>query len=84
MEELTKVLETLEHHALVASKFLCGDHMTIADIYVGTVLSQLEWIEFDFKLWPNINKWLVTIRESSHWSFVHEKHNGFVSQLKKD
>ena len=84
MEELTKVLETLEHHALVSSKFLCGDQMTIADLYAGTMLTQLEWVEFDFKLWPNVINWLAAIKQSSNWDFVHEKHNGFVKTLRKD
>jgi len=84
MEELTKVLETLEHQALAFSKFLCGDQITIADLYVGTVLTQLEWIEFDFKLWPNIIGWLAAIKKSNHWEFVHEKHNGFLKELKNN
>lgn len=82
-EELTKVLETLEHHALATSKFLCGEKLTIADLYIGTILVQLEWIDFDLKLWPRVIGWLQSVKKSNFWDVVHEKHNGFVRELKK-
>lgn len=82
-EELTKVLETLEYHVLASAKYLCGDNLTIADLYVATMLVQLEWVDFDLTLWPTVIEWIQMVKQSSHWDSVHEKHNGFVSELKK-
>eukprot|EP00112_Aurelia_sp_Birch-Aquarium-sp1_P012382 Seg2604.4 transcript_id=Seg2604.4/GoldUCD/mRNA.D3Y31 product="Glutathione S-transferase 1 isoform D" protein_id=Seg2604.4/GoldUCD/D3Y31 len=83
MHELTTDLETLEHHVLPGSKYLCGEEMTIADLYVATILVQLEWIDFDFSLWPKIINWMQQIKEIPQWAEVHEKHYGFVKELKK-
>ena len=82
-EELTKILETIENHVLAASNFLGGNDINIADLYVSTILTQLEWIEFDFALWPNTACWLRSLKQSPHWQKVHEKHDGFLRELKK-
>ena len=63
--------------------YICGDKLTIADIYVATVLVQLEWLEvIDMKLWPKLNRWLKEVRKHRHWETVHEKHKEFVDSLK--
>ena len=61
-----------------------GSTLTVADFYVATVILQLEWISFDFSLWPKTVKWLSTFKELELWKKVHEKHDGFVGELKKD
>eukprot|EP00794_Sanderia_malayensis_P015216 gene15216-16787_t len=81
MHELTKLLETLENHLLTSSDYLCGNNITVADLYVATILVQLEWTEFDMTLWPRIQHWLEGIKQTEHWDIVHEKHNGFLQQL---
>ena len=81
--ELTKHLETLENHLLAESAYLCGKDITVADLYVATVLVQLDWTEFDMMLWPRLCHWLQCMKCSEHWSTVHEKHNGFVKELHK-
>ncbi len=81
--ELTKLLETLENHLLASSDFLCGKDMTVADLYVATILVQLEWTEFDMSLWPRVCHWLASVKSTEHWDTVHEKHCGFVKELHK-
>lgn len=65
------------------SKYLCGDKLTVADVYVATILLQLEWIEnVDMKLWPMLNRWLKEVRKQEQWDTVHAKHREFVEALK--
>lgn len=65
------------------SAFLCGDQLSVADLYVATILVQLEWVEaVDMKLWPKINRWLKEVRKQEHWNTVHVKHREFVEALK--
>ena len=65
------------------SKFLCGDKLTVADLYVATIILQLEWVEsVDMKLWPQLNNWLKEVRQGKHWDTVHAKHREFVEALK--
>ena len=60
-----------------------GTTPTIADYYVTTLLLQLEWLNFEFQLWPKLLKWMNTFKELELWKKVHEKHDGFVKELKK-
>ena len=77
-------LELLEKkHFSDGMAYICGDKLTIADIYVATVLVQLEWVEvIDMKLWPKLNRWLKEVRKHPHWNTVHAKHYEFVESLK--
>eukprot|EP00111_Clytia_hemisphaerica_P006716 TCONS_00019420-protein len=82
-KELTKMLEMMENVFLRRNKFLTGSSITVADYYVATLILQLEWLEFDFSLWPKLTNWLNTFKDLELWKKVHEKHNGFVAELKK-
>ena len=63
--------------------FCLGNSATVADYYVATVLRQLEWVNFEFQLWPKLLKWFITFKELELWKKIHEKHDGFVEELKK-
>lgn len=82
-KEMTRLLEMIENTFLGRSKYLTGASPTIADYYVATILVQLEWLNFDFQLWPKITAWMKSFKESEHWKLVHEKHEGFVTELQK-
>ena len=60
-----------------------GATVTVADYYVATLILQLEWLDFDFSLWPKLTSWLNTFKDLELWKKVHEKHDGFVAELKK-
>ena len=60
-----------------------GNFPTIADYYVATILMQLEWISFDFSLWPKITQWLDVLKRMQEWADIHEKHRELVEVLTK-
>ena len=82
--KVVDILESTEKkHFGLGSKFLCGDKLTVADLYVATIILQLEWVEsVDMKLWPKLNRWLKDVRKQEHWETVHVKHKEFVEALK--
>ena len=82
--KVVEILESTEKKYFAhGSKFLCGDKLTVADLYVATIILQLEWVEsVDMKLWPKLNKWLKEVRKEKHWDTVHAKHREFVEALK--
>ena len=44
---------------------------------------QLEWISFDFSLWPKITQWLDVLKRMQEWTDIHEKHRELVEALTK-
>lgn len=84
MRKVVDILESTEKkHFGLGTKFLCGDKLTVADLYVASILLQLEWMEsVDMKLWPKLNRWLKDIQKQEHWETVHAKHREFVDALK--
>lgn len=82
--KVVDILESTEKKYFgFGSKFLCGDKLTVVDLYVATIVLQLEWVEsVDMKLWPKLNKWLKEVRTQKHWDTVHAKHREFVENLK--
>jgi glutathione S-transferase len=49
---------------LAQSKFVAGDHVTIADYYVFGDLLLLKQIKFDFGKFPHILKWMKDLEKS--------------------
>jgi len=51
---------------LLAGKkeFLCGDHLTIADLYSGVVLNWTQWTGIDLKPYPAVAAFLKRVQES--------------------
>ncbi|KAF5304380.1 hypothetical protein FQA39_LY09759 [Lamprigera yunnana] len=47
----------------LGTKYVAGDHLTIADFQLITATMCLEAIDFDFKNYPLINKWYSTFKE---------------------
>lgn len=82
LRTISGLLERLETRYLQRTPYLCGQRITIADMFVATVLVQLEWTTFNFKLWPKVASWLQRVKRVDFWEKVHEEHVGFVKELK--
>lgn len=64
-------------------KFLCGNQITIADYFAAGIVSIGEIIHVDFSQYPNVKRWLDTMKQLPHWNEVNAAFNGFVA-AKKD
>ncbi|XP_076470648.1 glutathione S-transferase theta-3-like [Babylonia areolata] len=85
LRDVTHQLEALEQRYLATNNpYLTGNRQTVADLYVATVLVQMEWTGFRFKLWPKVDSWLTRVRHAEFWDTVHQSHQDFVAELERN
>lgn len=53
---------------LAHSKFICGDHVTIADIAVAAPMHMHAFQKSPFEKFPNIQRWIKEIEKLPEWS----------------
>jgi glutathione S-transferase len=73
LDALAKRVGTLSAK-LGKSEFICGNHFTVADAYLFTVLSWSRYVNFDLAPWPSIVSYLERIgaRPNVHAALVAE------------
>ena len=62
--------------------YLCGDTISIADYFGAAIVTVGDWIGNDLSAWPNVQRWVNTIKDRPSWSEVNAAHAGFVDMLK--
>jgi glutathione S-transferase len=63
-------------------KYLCGDTVSIADFF-GTGLATIgEWIHCDIAAYPNVTRWLDTMKSRPSYKKINEVFDGFVQSTK--
>ena len=76
-------LKVLDQHWLgKGNKFLCGNEMTIADYLGAEYVALGEIIGAKFAKYPNIARWLATMKALPSWKAVHDEFDGFAASLK--
>jgi len=75
-------LTRLDQHVLGSKKFLCGDDITIADYFGAEILATGDLIGVNLTKYPNVDRWMKTMRALPSWSKVNEATNGFAASLK--
>lgn len=75
-------LQLFNDSLLGDKKYVCGDDITIAD-YLGVCLLTLgELTRCDFSGYPNVQRWLNTMKELKSWGPVNEVLYGFAASIK--
>ncbi|MEX2319606.1 MAG: glutathione S-transferase family protein [Bauldia sp.] len=78
-----KWLTVLNDHWLgKGNKFLCGDKMTIADIFGYSLLSAGIVTRDDFKAYPNVDRWIKEVEKLPSWPQVNAALAGFRDYVK--
>ena len=78
-----KWLQLLNDHWIGPNKkYLCGDQITIADYFGAGIVSLGEVIRVDFSAYPNVKRWLDTMKKLPSWPKVNEAFNGLVDAVK--
>jgi glutathione S-transferase len=79
-------LDIMDKHYIGSHKFLCsdvcGDQITIADFFAAGVLSCGVLIGNSFKKFPNVDRWMNTMKALPSWAKVNEAVDGFAGSLK--
>ncbi len=75
-------LKLLDTKVLGSKKYLCGDDITIADYFGAEILGVGDLIGVSFKSYPNVDRWMGTMRALPTWKKVNEVFDGFAGSLK--
>jgi glutathione S-transferase len=75
-------LKVLDSHVLGQSKYLCGAEMTIADYFGAELLWAGNLIGVSFKRFPNVERWISSMRALPNWAKVNEAADGFAASMK--
>ncbi len=62
--------------------YLCGDQITIADYFGACLVTLGEVVGIDFASYPNVKRWLDTMKKLPSWNKVNEAFNGLVQSVK--
>lgn len=76
-------LKLLNDHWIGPNKrYLCDDEITIADYFGSGIVTLGEAIGIDFAPYPNVERWLDTIKKLPSWPTVNEAFYGLVTAVK--
>lgn len=78
-----KWLKVLDQHWLgKGNRYLCGEQMTIADIFGYALITAGMVTRDDFKAYPNVDRWLKEVEKLPSWSKVNAALAGFRDYVK--
>jgi len=76
-------LKILNDHMIGPNKnYLCGPEITIADYFGFAIMQVGELIRCDFSAYPNVKRWLETMKKRPSYPQVYEVIKGFADSLK--
>jgi glutathione S-transferase len=75
-------LKLLDTAVLGSNKYVCGDQITIADYFGAELLSAGDLIGVGLKRFPNVNRWMASMRALPGWKKVNEAVDGFAASMK--
>jgi glutathione S-transferase len=75
-------LGVLDTHVIGSHKYLCGDQISIADYFGAEILGAGDLIGASFKRFPNVDRWMHTMRALPSWKSVNEAADGFAASLR--
>jgi glutathione S-transferase len=74
-------LKVLDEHMIGDRTFVCGDQISVAD-YLGVAFITLgEAAAYDFAPYPNIRRWVATMRTLRSWDATWAGFDGFISAM---
>ncbi|MGZ3273772.1 MAG: glutathione S-transferase family protein [Caulobacteraceae bacterium] len=72
-------LDVLDRHMIGENAYVCGDAITLAD-YLGVAhVTLAELIGFDFSPWPNVARWIATMKARPGWAAANAGFNGWIA-----
>jgi glutathione S-transferase len=75
-------IEILDKNIIGSNKYLCGDDITIADYFAAEVFSCGCLIGVSFAKYPNVDRWMKTMKALPSWSKINETVDGFAASMK--
>ncbi len=75
-------LKVLDKNVLGKNKYVCGAEITIADYFGAEYISAGDLIGVSYARFPNIARWMDTMRALPSWKKVNEALDGFAGSLR--
>jgi glutathione S-transferase len=75
-------LKILNDNILGDRRYLVGNSITIADYFGVCLLTLGEITRCDWSKYPNVNRWVDTMKQLKSWGKVNEVLYGFAGQVK--
>lgn len=75
-------LGILDKHILGDQKYVCGSDITIADYFGAELVGAGDLIRVSLTRFPNVDRWMKTMRALPSWAKVNEVLDGFAASLK--
>lgn len=75
-------LKILNDDIIGKRPYLCGDSITIADYFGVCLITLGELTRCEFSKYPNVNRWINSMKQLKSWAKVNEVLYGFAGQLK--
>jgi len=81
-EKSGRWLKVLDKNLIGNNEYLCGSDLTIAD-YMGVAFVTVgELLRCDFSAYPNLSRWLKTMKGRPNWGKVNKPFYDWVGSLK--
>jgi glutathione S-transferase len=82
-ENAKRWLKVLNDHWIGANNtYLCGNKLTIADYFGAGLVTLGELIGADFSPYPNVRRWIDTMKKLPSWGSVNEAFYGLREAVK--
>lgn len=75
-------IKVMDQHVLGSSRYLCGDTITIADYFAAPFIALGDMIRCDYASYPNVKRWLATMKALPSWGKANEAIDGYAASLK--
>ena len=72
----------LDRSVLGGNRYLCGDAITIADYFAAPFIALGDVIRCDYGAYPNVKRWLATMKALPSWRKTNEAIDGYAASLK--
>jgi len=74
--------DILDKNLIGNHKFVAGDEITIADYFGAEIIATGDIIGVKLDRYPNISRWMKTMRGLKSWNKVNEVMTGFAAAMK--
>ena len=80
-EQCKRWLGVLDQHILGSNKFMAGNEISIADYFAAGILSVGDVTRLDLSKYPNVDRWMKSMRSLPSWNATIEATAGFAKAM---
>lgn len=75
-------LQVMDQHLLGDQPWLCGQQMTIADVFASAFVALAETVGSELAAYPAVRAWLGRMKALPQWAPVNQVIDGYAASLK--